>query len=110
MLTLSGQLINVVPTENTNRNTGEVTKSYVAEILHKSRERHAVESVKLDAEALSSWTSAIGKHISCEVRMYAIKGSDGSVQSGLTLADKKCLPIVHGNSKPAAVAPGTVPA
>jgi hypothetical protein len=100
MITLFGQLLNVIPGENKNRETGEITKNFTAEVLHQSRGRSVVDSVKLDTEVGPAWTKLIGQDISVEVRFYAMKTSEG-VTSGLTLADKKALPQVHPRQKAA---------
>jgi hypothetical protein len=97
MLTLTGQILNVIPGENKDRNTGEITRITTVEILHQSRGRSVVESVKCDIEVTAAWTKLIGKNISVEVRMYAMKTGEGGVTSGLTLADKKALPFVQND-------------
>lgn len=99
MLTLSGQILNVISGENKNRDTGEITKTATVEILHQSRGRSVVEAIKIDIEVFAAWMKLIGKNISVEVRTYAMKSSDGGVNSGLTLADKKALPFVDAERK-----------
>lgn len=101
MLTLSGQILGVIAGENKNRDTGEITKTATVEILHQSRGRSVVEAIKIDTEVTAAWTKLIGKNISVEVRTYAMKSSDGGVNSGLTLADKKALPFVDQERKAA---------
>lgn len=92
MITLSGKLYNVMTSDYTDRNTGEVSKVNTAEILHTVRGKTEIAAVKLDDSVVTGWTQCTGKEITCEVRFYAIKTSDGGINSGLILADKKSLP------------------
>ncbi len=101
MLTLTGKILAVIPGESTNRTTGEVSKNFTVEILHSSRGRSVVESVKIDPEVGPQWTKLVGADMSVEVRTYAMKTADG-FNSGLTLADKKALPQVHQPMRQAA--------
>jgi hypothetical protein len=101
MLTLSGQILNVIAGENKDQATGEITRTSTVEILHQSRGRSVVESIKTDIEVLPAWTKLIGKNVSFEVRMYAMRSSSGGVTSGLMLADKKALPFVQNDLKAA---------
>jgi hypothetical protein len=101
MLTLSGQILNVIPGETKDPSTGEIKRSCTVEILHQSRGRSVVESIKADAEVTHAWTKLIGKNVSVEVRMYAMRSSSGGVTSGLMLADKKALPFVQNDLKAA---------
>lgn len=94
MLTLTGKILAVIPSENKDRTTGEITKNFTVEVLHKSRGRSVIETLKTDPEVGPQWTKLVGSDISVEVRTYAMKTADG-VNSGLVLADKKALPQVH---------------
>lgn len=94
MISLHGKLHDIVKGENKDNETGEIVATFTAEVLHKSRGKSVVDSVKLDPSVVNQWTKAIGQDISVEVRFYAMKGRDGSITSGFTLADKKCLPVV----------------
>ena len=100
MITLTGKLLNIVQGENKDRETGEITPSHTAEILHQSRGKSVIESVKLDASILAQWGSAVGSDISVEVRSWAMSNGKGGVNSGYALADKKCLPVVVGVKPP----------
>ena len=100
MLTLTGQLLDIVGGQNTNRDTGEVSQQFTAEVLHKVRGKSVVDSVKIDKEVVHQWEKVIGKTITVEVGFYAMKQSDGSIQKGLTLADKKCLPTLASQPTP----------
>ena len=93
MLSLTGKLIDIARTQATDQKTGEVSQVFAAEILHKERGKSVVESLKFDASVLPHWEKAIGKELTVEVRMYAMGGNGGSVQSGLAMADKKSLPV-----------------
>lgn len=94
MLTLSGQLLDVVTGSNTNKQTGVISQTHTAEILHKSRGKSVVDSLKVGDAVLTSWRSAIGKNISVEVRTYSMKTSEGGIMSGLTLAFPAELPTL----------------
>lgn len=95
MILIFGKLYNIAHGENKDRETGEITVSHTAEILHTARGKTEIASVKLDAAVLEPWTKAVGKDISAEVRFYAMKTREGSIMSGLTLADKKALPTLQ---------------
>lgn len=100
MITLTGKLLNIVQGENKDRETGEITPSHTAEILHQSRGKSVIESVKLDASIVIQWGKAVGSDISVEVRSYAMNNGKGGVISGYALADKKCLPVVAASHAP----------
>lgn len=93
-LTLSGKLIGIASSQFTDRATGEVTNTYMAEILHKQANRHDVDSVKIDQSTLPEWQKVIGKNLYIEVRPYAISRKEGGIMQGFSLADKKQLPTV----------------
>ena len=111
MLTLSGKLLNIVQGEKKDYTTGEISPSFTAEILHQARGKSLVDTVKIDPSTLMIWEKLIGQDLSFEVRVYAMKGNDGTVQSGLTLADKKGLPFVTPVARPVAppVSPSLIP-
>lgn len=94
MLTLTGRLIGLVRSDNTDRETGAITQVVAAEILHQERGKSVIESLKFDLACIPGWEKCIGKDVELEVRMYAMKGNNGSIQSGLALADKKAYPMV----------------
>lgn len=92
MITLSGTLYKIVPTENTDRKTGEITKGHTAEILSEARGKTEVVSLKLDSSVVDAWKKCLKKDISIEVRPWALRTETG-VNAGLALADKKALPV-----------------
>lgn len=107
MLQLTGRLIDIARTEAKDRETGEITPVFAAEILHKERGKSVIESLKFDASCAHGWDKFIGKEIVVEVRPYAMKGNGGDVVSGLALADKKSYPFLlkaEPVNKPVAVA------
>lgn len=93
MITLTGKLLDIVKSEKKDFKTGELSAEYSAEILHKSRGKSVVESVKMDISVVGAWTKAIGHEISCEVSFYAMTSKEGGLIKGLALADKKSLPV-----------------
>jgi hypothetical protein len=93
MITLTGKLLNIVHGENKDRQTGELTQTFTAEILHQSRGKSIIESLKLDISTFTQWQKAVGSDISVEVRSWAMSNGTG-INSGYALADKKCLPVV----------------
>ncbi len=101
MIFIVGKLLEIVKGSKTDDRTGEIRPTHTAEILHKTRGKHEVASVKIDVSTLESWMKAIGQDIQTEVRFYALKTREGSIMSGLTLSDKTGLP---GVLKPRAVA------
>lgn len=103
MLSLSGQLLNIVSGQRTDPKTGVITSTFTAEILHQSAGKSVVDSVKIDTApaVVEGWRSVIGKRLQVEVRVFAMKGGDGGVMHGLTLADKTALPVVVNGSKAA---------
>jgi hypothetical protein len=101
MLQLTGKVIDIVSGQNTDQATGQISTVHSAEILHKVRGKSEIASVKLDPSVVEPWTKAVGRDVSVEIRFYAMKTREGSILSGLTLADKKSLPTVH---RPAAQA------
>lgn len=94
MIQLTGKLYNIAITEATERETGEVSKVYTAEILHTARGKTEITGLKLDSSVADMWGKAIGRDIAVEVRFYAMKNREGGIQSGLTCADKKALPVL----------------
>jgi hypothetical protein len=94
-----------VPQFQRTRESFEHDPSFTAEILHQARGKSLVDTVKIDPSTLPTWEKLIGQDLSFEVRVYAMKGNDGTVQSGLTLADKKGLPFVTPVARPAAPPP-----
>lgn len=95
MLTLTGKILNIVQSQNTNRATGEIRQRYTAEILHTVRGRSEIVNLNLDQAASLEWQKAVGHDISVEVRSYAIKTEDGGLMEGFALADKTALPTIH---------------
>nr|WP_315848084.1 hypothetical protein [uncultured Rhodoferax sp.] len=93
-LTLSGRLIGLVRSDNTDRETGAITQVVAAEILHQERGKSVIESLKFDLACIPGWEKAVGQNVELEVRMYAMKSNSGGIQSGLALADKKAYPVV----------------
>lgn len=111
MITISGKILNTVHSQNVNRSTGEMRDTYTAEILHTVRGRSEIEYLKLDPKVFAHWTKQIGAEISAEVRFYAMKSDDGSVNSGLILSDKTSLPTIIKPVQPVqAAAPVIQPA
>lgn len=102
MISITGKLYNIATTQSTDRETGEVLNTSTAEILHTSRGKTELAALKLDPSIVESWSKVIGKDISTEVRFYAMKNREGGIQSGLTLADKKALPVLAVPLKAAA--------
>ena len=94
MINLHGKLYNIASTQSTDRETGEVGTTHTAEILHTSRGKTEIASVKIDASVVDAWEKCKGRDMSIEIRFYAMKTREGGIQSGLTLADKKSLPLV----------------
>ena len=97
MIQITGTLYKIAPGQNTDRKTGEITTVHSAEILHTARGKTEIASVKLDPLVVDQWSKAVGKDITNEVRFYAMKTSEGSIMSGLILADKKSLPGIHAS-------------
>ena len=91
-LILSGTLLNIVESSYTDRNSGEVSQSFNAEILHQQAGRHEVDTVKVDKTTVIEWHKLRGKKISFEVRPYAVLKKEGGIMQGFSLADKKALP------------------
>jgi hypothetical protein len=103
MIQLTGKLYNIAATEATDRESGEVSKVHTAEILHTVRGKTEIAGLKLDPSVADSWAKALGRDIAVEVRFYAMKNREGGIQSGLTCADKKALPVLL-RAAPAAAA------
>lgn len=95
MITLTGKLLNIVKGEQADRKTGELHPTYTAEVLHQSRGKSIIDSLKLDASIVGAWSKAIGSDVSVEVRSYAMANGTGGVLSGYALADKKALPTLQ---------------
>lgn len=95
MLLIHGKILNVVFSENRDKNTGEIRKITQVEILHISKGRNVIDNLKIDLSVANEWQKAIGKDITAEVAVYAIKAEDGSLVHGFSLADKKSLPTVQ---------------
>jgi hypothetical protein len=93
MITLTGKLLDIVKSEKKDFKTGELSPEYSAEILHKSRGKSVVESVKMDMSVVGAWSKVVGHDISCEVSFYAMTSKEGGLIKGLALADKKSLPV-----------------
>lgn len=104
MIFINGKLYGIAVSDNTDRDTGEVTKVHTAEVLHKSRGKSEIVGLKLDPLVVSAWSKCIGRDFNCEVRFYAMKNREGGIQSGLTLADKKALPSLIAEQPVRAVA------
>lgn len=103
MIQLTGKLYNIAVNDVTDRETGEVSKVHTAEILHTVRGKTEIAGLKLDAAVADSWAKALNRDIAVEVRFYAMKNREGGIQSGLTCADKKALPLLL-RAAPAAAA------
>ena len=97
MLIMHGQVLNIVQSTKKDFKTGELTPEYSAEILRKQGGKSVIDSLKLDVSVVGAWSKAIGLHVTCEVRSYAMKTAD-SVLSGYSLADKKSLPTVAASA------------
>lgn len=95
MLFINGKVLNLVHTEIKDKFTGELKPVHTIEILHQSRGKSVVDYLKIDSLVCPQWEKIIGKEITAEVRVYAMKTEDGSVMHGFTLADKKGLPTVQ---------------
>lgn len=93
MLTLSGKVLDVIP-GRTNQTTGQIYPPAV-EILHKVKGKSQVEQLKIDPKTQGAWEKASGQNITIEVNYYAMKGTEGAIVSGLSLADKSALPTVQ---------------
>lgn len=104
MIQLTGKLYNIAVTEATDRETAEVSKVHTAEILHTVRGKTELVGLKLDAAVSDAWAKALGRDIAVEVRFYAMKNREGGIQSGLTCADKKALPLLMRTAPAAAAA------
>lgn len=94
-LVLTGRVIQIFEGSQTNRTTGEIRPKYAAEILHTVRGRSVVENLNIDLSIHAEWSKAVNHEISIEVKPYAMKSDDGSILSGLTLAQKGALPVIH---------------
>lgn len=92
MIQISGKLINIATSPFTDRQTGEQSTTYTAEVLHQVKGKSEVQGLKLDASVFDGWSKAVGRDISVEVRSYALKRDDGTLLAGYGLADKRCLP------------------
>lgn len=101
MISIIGKLFNIVTGETTDRETGAISATYTAEILHTVRGKTEIANLKLDAAIVEPWSKVIGQDISAEVRFWAMKTREGGIQSGLTLSDKKALPVILPAAKPA---------
>ena len=104
MISITGKLFNIVTGENIDRENGSITVTHTAEILHTVRGKTEIANLKLDASIVDAWAKAIGQDIIAEVRFWAMKTREGGIQSGLTLPDKKALPVVLAPAKPLAKA------
>lgn len=98
-INIIGKLHEIAPGEATNPQTGEVTVTHSAEVLHKERGKTVVTSLKLDILAVEQWTKFLGQDFTVEVRPWAMKTREGGIQAGYALADKKALPVLL-NAKP----------
>jgi len=101
MIILLGNLYNIVSLPVTDRKSGEVTTVHTAEILHSTRGKTEIASVKINEAVLEGWQKFKGRDISVEVRFYAMKTSEGGIMSGLTLADKTAFPMAEAVKKAA---------
>ena len=104
MISITGKVHNIVTGDYTDPKTGEVLPVHTVEILHTVRGKTEIANLKIDAVILEAWQKAIGHDICQEVRFWAMKTSEGGVLSGLTLPDKKALPVVLAPAKPLAKA------
>lgn len=103
MLTMTGKLLNIVQGQQTNKDTGEVTPTFTAEVLRKSRGKSVVDNLKIDPSVVPQWTKAIGFDFFVEVRSYAMPNGRGDINTGYSLANKTDLPTaVHNNQLKAA--------
>lgn len=94
-LTLTGHLHKIAETSQTDRKTGEIRPKYTAEVLDTRRGRTVVEGLTIEDTMVSEWKKALNQEISIAVRPYAMKNDDGSILSGLSLAEKGALPVIH---------------
>lgn len=101
MILLLGTLYNIASLPVTDRKTGEVSTTHTAEVLHTTRGKTEIASVKINEAVLEGWQKCKGRDISVEVRFYAMKTSEGGIMSGLTLADKNAFPMVEALKKAA---------
>lgn len=104
MISISGNLYAISPSEKTDPATGEVTKVYSAEVLHKVRGKTEIVSLKLDPLVVPAWQKCIGRNFHQEVIPYAIKTREGGVLKGYSFADKKALPNLIAEAPVRAVA------
>jgi hypothetical protein len=100
MISITGKLFEIVQGESTNQQTGEVSVTHSAEVLHKERGKNVITSLKLDDSVLEQWTKNVGQDFTVEVRPWAMKTREGGIQAGYALADKKSLPVLLA-AKPA---------
>ena len=101
MIYLFGTLYNIASNPVTDRKTGEISMVHTAEVLHTSRGKTEIASVKLNDQVVEGWQKCKGREITVEVRFYAMKTTEGGIMSGLTLADKNSLPTVEPIKKTA---------
>lgn len=102
MLQLTGNIYDVYSSDFTDKSTGEVTRDYKAEILHKSKGKTEITVLKVDFSTFESWLKVKGRDMVVEVRAYAMKTREGAIMQGLALADKKTLPGLLRAAAPAA--------
>ena len=95
MFLLTGTIIDVLSTESKDRETGVISQVYTVEVLHRSRGKSEVVSLKIDIDVVDSWRKFKGKDCHMEIRFYAMKNRDGGVQQGVMLTDKKILPTLR---------------
>jgi hypothetical protein len=103
MITMTGKLLNIVQGQQTNKDTGEVTATYTAEVLRLSRGKSVIDNLKLDVSVVPQWKKAVGFDFFIEVRSYSMANGKGGVIAGYALANKTDLPTsVHSNQLKAA--------
>lgn len=91
MLTLSAQVIGVIP-PSTNKRTGQIIEPSV-EFLHKVFGKSEIIPVKISETVQKQWEKVVGQSVAVEVVSYAFKTDDGNVMAGFRLVDKSTLPV-----------------
>lgn len=104
MFLIIGKIHEIVPSQFTNKETGEVSDQFSVEVLHKELGKSVITSLKLDVSVVPEWTKHLGKDFNAQIRPWAMKSRDG-INSGFALADKKSLPNLMRSGQAAPAAP-----
>ena len=95
MINLTGQLLNVVYSEQKDYETGEIKPVNRAEILHQAGGKSVVENLKLQDEVLDAWRKCVGTEITVEIKFGAMSNKQGGKPTTfLSLANPHALPVV----------------